>query len=107
MLTQQADLLREHRLVVKSAPSLDDDAAIIAQLKKTPLVSFSQLTKLIDGSLPEIRVDMVALLEPKTVTVKLSSGVIVKTMPELEAYLADLRARAKSKLDKGSPVMLK
>ena len=50
---------------------------------------------------------MAKLLEPKTVTVRLASGVIVKTEKDLDAYLGDLRVRAMSELGKGNPVVLK
>ncbi|KUK61054.1 MAG: Uncharacterized protein XD82_1330, partial [Methanoculleus marisnigri] len=75
--SQQADLLSKHHLVMQSSPPLEDDAAIISRLKRTPLSSFPQMARLIERSLPDIRAEMAKLLEPKTVTVRLSSGVIV------------------------------
>jgi len=105
--SQKGDLLSRHQLVAQPLPSLKDDAAIIGQLKKTPLAPFGQAVWLIKGSLPEIRAEMARMLEPKTVTVRLSSGVIVKTEEDLDAYLDDLRVRAMSELGKGNPVMLK
>ena len=105
--SQKEGLLSTYQLVVQPPPALEDDEAIIAQLKKTPLTSFAQTTRLIEGSLPEIRVEMAKLLEPKTVTVRLSSGVIVKTEEDLDSYLADLKVRAMSELGKGNPVVLK
>ncbi|MGI6022730.1 MAG: BREX system P-loop protein BrxC [Methanoculleus sp.] len=105
--SQKEDLLSRHQLVVQSLPPLEDDDAIVAQIKKTPLASFAQTARLIEGSLPEIRAEMAKMLEPKTVTVRLASGVIVKTEKDLDAYLGDLRVRAMSELGKGNPVVLK
>jgi len=105
--SQKADRLSRHDLVVQSLPPLKDDEAIIAQIKKTPLASFAQTARLIEGSLPEIRAEAARLLEPKTVTVRLSSGVVVRTEEDLDSYLADLRVRAMSELEKGNPVVLK
>ncbi|OPZ32360.1 MAG: hypothetical protein BWY99_02789 [Synergistetes bacterium ADurb.BinA166] len=105
--SQKADRLSRHDLVVQSLPPLKDDEAIIAQIKKTPLASFAQTARLIEGSLPEIRAEAARLLEPKTVTVRLSSGVVVRTEEDLDSYLGDLRVRAMSELEKGNPVVLK
>ena len=66
-----------------------------------------QTARLIEGSLSEIRAEAAKLLEPKTVTVRLSSGVVVKTEEDLDSYLGDLRVRAMNELGKGNPVMLK
>jgi len=105
--SQRRDLLDRYQLVVQSPPALESDVAIIAQLRKTPLASFAQTARLIEGSLSEIRAEAAKLLEPKTVTVRLSSGVIVKTEEDLDSYLGDLRVRAMNELGKGNPVMLK
>ena len=104
---QQDELLKKYHLAELSLGKLDTDDAIIAQIKKTPLVSFPQFIRNIKGCLPDIRVDIAKILEPKIVTVTLSSGVIVKNEKELDAFLNDVRERAKEELDKGNPVMLK
>jgi len=104
---QQDELLRKYHLFAATIGKMDSDEAIIAQIKKTPLNSFSPLVKAIEGSLPDIRSDMAKILEPKTVTIPLSSGVIVKNEKELDAFLTDVQERAKVELDKGNPVMLK
>jgi len=105
--SQKEDLLSTYQLVVQSLPPLEDDEAIVAQIKKTPLASFAQTARLTEGFLPDIRAEMAKLLEPKTVTVRLSSGVVVKTEEDLDSYLDDLRVRAMSELGKGNPVVLK
>jgi hypothetical protein len=105
--SQQDELLKNYHLSVFSSGKIDTDEAIIAQIKKTPLNSFAPLVKAIEGSLPDIRSDMVKILEPKTVTIPLASGVIVKNEKELDVYLSDVRKRVKQELDKGNPVMLK
>jgi len=105
--SQKGDLLSRHDLVVQSLSPLEDDEAIIAQIKKTPLTSFAQTARLIGGSLSDIRAEMARMLEPKTVTVRLSSGIVVRTEEDLDSYLADLRLRAMSELEKGNPVVLK
>lgn len=104
---QQDDLLKKFNLTPISSGKLDNDDAIIAQIKKIPLNSFPPLVMAIEGCLPDIRSEIAKILEPKTVTVPLSSGVIVKNEKELDAYLSDIRKRAKDELDKGNPVMLK
>lgn len=106
-LPQQDELLKKYHLITISSGKLDTDEAIINQLKKTPLNSFDPLVRAIAGCLPHIRLDMAKILEPKTVTVRLSSGIIVKNEKELDAFLADVRERATAELDKGNPVMLK
>ena len=105
--SQKGDLLSRHDLVVQSLSPLEDDEAIIAQIKKTPLTSFAQTARLIGGSLSDIRAEMARMLEPKTVTVRLSSGIVVRTEEDLDSYLGDLRVRAMSELEKGNPVVLK
>jgi hypothetical protein len=104
---QQEELLKTYHLIALSSGKIETDAAIIAQIKKTPLNSFAPLVKAIEGCLKDIRSDMAKILEPKTVMVSLSSGVIVKNEKELDTYLTDVRDRAKEELDKGNPVMLK
>jgi hypothetical protein len=104
---QQEELLKNYHLIAFSSGKMDTDEAIIAQIKKTPLNSFAPLVKAIEGCLKDIRSDMAKILEPKTVMVPLSSGVIVKNEKELDTYLTDVRNRAKEELDKGNPVMLK
>jgi hypothetical protein len=104
---QQDELLKRYHLVAISLGKMDTDEAIVTQIKKTPLNSFAPLVKAIEGCLPDIRVEMAKILEPKTVTVSLSSGVIVKNEKELDSYLSDVRERAKDELDKGNPVMLR
>jgi len=103
----QDELLKKYHLAELSLGKLDTDDAIISQIKKTPLVSFPQFIRNIKGCLPDIRADLAKILEPKTVTVSLSSGVIVKNEKELDVFLNDVRVRAKDELDKGNPVMLK
>ena len=105
--SQQADLLNKYALAMQSSPPLEDDATIISRIKRSPLSSFPQTARLIERSLPDIRAEMAKLLEPKTVTVRLSSGVIVKTEEELDSYLGDLRIRAMDELEQGNPVVLK
>lgn len=105
--SQQDELLKKYHLIELSLGKLDNDDAIISQIKKTPLVSFPQFIRNINGCLPDIRSDIAKILEPLTVTVSLNSGVIVKNEKELDAYLSDVRKRAKEELDNGNPVMLK
>jgi hypothetical protein len=104
---QQDELLKKYNLTPVSSAKLDTDDAIIAQIKKRPFNSFTPLVRAIEGCLPDIRSEIVKILEPKTVTVSLASGTIVKNEKELDAYLSDVRDRAKDELDKGNPVMLK
>lgn len=104
---QQDELLKTNHLVESSIGKMDTDEAIIAQIKKTPLNSFAPLVKAIESSLPDIRAEVAKILEPKTVTVSISSGTIVKNEKELNSFLDDVRERAKDELDKGNPVMLK
>jgi hypothetical protein len=104
---QQDELLKKYNLTPISSVKLDNDGAIIAQIKKRPVNSFKPLVRAIEGCLPDIRSEIAKILEPKTVTVPLVSGVIVKNEKELDAYLSDVWARAKDELDKGNPVMLK
>ncbi|QYZ80392.1 BREX system P-loop protein BrxC [Methanofollis formosanus] len=105
--SQQVDLQIRYNLIIQSPLSLKNDDEIITQIKKTPLISFSQTARLIEQSLPDIRAEMAKMLEPKTVEVLLSSGAIVRTEEELDSYLADLKERAMSEIGKGNPVMLK
>jgi hypothetical protein len=104
---QQDELLKKYNLTPISSVKLDTDNAIIAQIKKRPFNSFTPLVRAIEGCLPDIRSEIAKILEPKTVTVSLTPGVIVKNEKELDAYLSDVRERAKDELDKGNPVMLK
>lgn len=104
---QQENLKKKYHLILLPTMKLENDDAIIAQVKKTPINSFDPLVKVIEGCMPHIRSDMAKILEPKTVTISVSSGVIVKNEKELDKFLSDVRVRVKDELEKGNPVMLK
>lgn len=103
----QDSLMKKYHLIPISSVNLGTDEAIIAEIKKRPLNSFTPLVRAIEGCLPDLRSEIAKILEPKTVTVSLKSGVIVKNEKELDDYLSEVRERAKDELDKGNPVMLK
>lgn len=104
---QRDGILQEYNLDGEFSFVAGSDEEIFAQLRKTPINSFDGKVQLIQSYLPRIKEKIARMLEPETVMVSLESPVTIKSMDELEQYLARLREQTKSALDDGNPVMLK
>jgi hypothetical protein len=86
-------------------PKVAKPEDIVEELQARSLAAWSDLAKALPTRVEDALAEAAALLEPKVRTLTLPGG-ILRTEPELDAWLADLRARIAKELPDG-PVIPK
>ncbi len=101
---QRVMLLAKANVQTPAVPDLSSPDAVLASLSERPLDAWLALIDALAGRFQLLREAALKLLEPEVVHLNLPKRVI-KTEAELEAWLAEVRARVKEQLGK-APVSL-
>jgi hypothetical protein len=103
-LRDRERLLKDAGIVPVGELSVGDDAALVVALTQRPLPVWSATADALPERFRQAALAAAKLLEPKTQSVKLTSGTL-KTSEDLKAWLAETEATITDKLKKG-PVVI-
>lgn len=102
---QRQSIRQAHGLLPLPALKVGTETELLAALAETPLPSWATKTDALVAQVGRALLDAAQKLEPKTVQLSLPSRSL-KTLPELDAYLADVRAEIVKHLEAGHPVVI-
>ena len=102
---EKQNIRQAHGLLPLPELKVGTETELLAALNQTPLPNWATKTDALVAQVSRALLDAAKKLEPMTVQF-LMPGRSVKTLPELDAYLADVRAEIAKHLEAGNPVVI-
>ena len=102
---EKQNIRQTHGLLPLPALKVGTETELLAALNETPLPNWATKTDALVAQVSRALLDAAKKLEPTTVQFSLP-GRSLKTLPELDAYLADVRAEIVKHLEAGNPVVI-